>query len=98
MPDQDMVYRFNSIATGSSDIGSFVARMQGELAAIEAEANRLRATWDGATQQAYTTQQTKWDAAADQITVLLNTLSQVVAASGTNMAARDAQHTAMFGG
>ena len=67
-----LLVNFDSLSNAGADIDRAVKELQSRLDEVERDGDRLMATWDGKAQQAYLERQKKWQAAAADLTIILN--------------------------
>ena len=91
MGSSEIKVTFSALATAQSDIVSTTARINSQLADLKQFLAPMAATWHGASAEAYQVQQRKWDAAAEDLTIVLGKVGAAVGAG--NEAYQHAENT-----
>ena len=76
--DGMLLVNFGSLQQAASDIERALNTLRSQLEQLEADGKRLYDSWDGAAKQAYTVRQQKWQAAAADLTSILQNIKGAV--------------------
>ncbi|MBV7294692.1 WXG100 family type VII secretion target [Corynebacterium sp. TAE3-ERU12] len=79
-------YNFGGIAAGVDDIRGTSARIQGLLDELKARIQPMVATWEGESATAYQDAQHRWDTAAAELNLILESIARVVGEGNDRMA------------
>jgi early secretory antigenic target protein ESAT-6 len=71
MNDGHLLVNFNSLHQARLDIAKAVNKLNADLEYLEGEGKKLSGTWSGAAQQAYDDRQRKWQAASQDLQIIL---------------------------
>jgi len=66
-----LLVNFGSLSQASGDIASALSQLQTRLAEVKRDGDKLAETWQGTAKSAYYERQRKWEAAADDLTIIL---------------------------
>lgn len=87
-----------ALAATSQQLVAGAHRIGQRLDALEQELAPLRSSWSGAARGAYDTAKAQWDAAVDDMVVMLTQVGQGVQAADAAYRAADQRGAARFGG
>lgn len=85
------------LAAASDDLRAGVLALRSRLDRLEADLGPLRSEWSGQAQQAYHQAKSRWDAALEGMTLLLDDTSRAVQQADADYRAADARGAAAFG-
>lgn len=88
---------FGSLGTAVGDISAGVATQGQRLSELKGDIAPMVATWEGAAQSAYLVQQTKWDAAWDELTQALQMFQNATDTANSGYSAGESANTAAWG-
>jgi early secretory antigenic target protein ESAT-6 len=89
-------YNFPGLFAAADACNSAVKNLTGELDGLHQNVQQLMATWDGDAKLAYDQRQKEWDAAADDLSMLLGRIENALRESATKMQMREAANKAKF--
>lgn len=91
-----LLVNFGSLQQAGGDIARALNTLRTQLEQLESDGARLYQSWDGAAQQAYTERQKKWQAAATDLTNILQNIKGAVDRSAEDYLATERQATQRF--
>ncbi|MEJ5997555.1 WXG100 family type VII secretion target [Corynebacterium sp. H130] len=71
-------YQFGDIEAAATDINTTAGRINGLLDDLKTGLQPMVASWEGESAQAYNEAQAKWDKAAAELNMILETISKTV--------------------
>lgn len=80
-----MRYTFGAIDGARADIAATSGNINGKLADVRSYLAPLVADWEGSASEAYQAQQAKWDAAANDLNLVLEAIGRAVGAGNDDM-------------
>ncbi|NAZ74685.1 WXG100 family type VII secretion target [Kineococcus sp. T13] len=96
MADQIRV-TFGALADAVNDISAGVAAAGNRLSDLKADIAPMVATWEGAAQNAYYAQQSKWDNAWSELTAALGDFQRATSNAASDYEAGERANTALWG-
>lgn len=96
MSDDSLVVNFAAMQQASGDISSALSKLRGSLDTLEADANKLVATWGGEAQEAYSRRQAQWRQASQDLAQMLNDIKGALDESASNYHSTEKKNTGMF--
>jgi len=76
-----LLVNFASLTQAGGDIDSALSQMQTRLAELKSDGDKLAETWQGTAKTAYYERQKQWEAAADDLTIILRQIQGALSAS-----------------
>lgn len=80
-----MRYTFGAIDGARADIAASSGNINGKLADLKSYLAPLVADWEGSASEAYQAQQANWDAAANDLNLVLEAIGRAVGAGNDDM-------------
>ncbi|QPK83574.1 WXG100 family type VII secretion target [Corynebacterium qintianiae] len=78
-------YEFGQLAGAAGDLRASVAQINRMLDDLKSGLQPMVSTWTGDAAEAYNAHQQKWDAAADDLNVILNNVAEAVEGGNDRM-------------
>ncbi|AKK10415.1 WXG100 family type VII secretion target [Corynebacterium uterequi] len=78
-------YQFGEIDSVAGDIRTTAGRIGSELDALKADLRPMVDTWEGDSSEAYQARQAEWDAAAAELNIILQSITQALSEGNTAM-------------
>ena len=91
-------YNFPELTAAADSVSSEVKKMTGELEGLKQTIDPMLSTWDGDARTEYYQRQTEWDAAANDLRDLLNSIEKALREAAAKMMARERANTQKFSG
>ena len=97
MTDDTLVVNFVALEQASSDIGTAIATIGGQLDELERDAAPLVARWGGEARDAYAARQARWQRAAADLTAILRSIQQAIDESAADYLSTERRNASLFG-
>jgi WXG100 family type VII secretion target len=91
-------YMFSDLESLSAVILKAHGQVEQLKGDIRSSASTLQADWSGTASESWSTVQTKWDGACDNLVVALNQLGTTVRANSSAMSETETSNTKLFSG
>jgi WXG100 family type VII secretion target len=96
MADGQLLVNFGALQQGVADINKAISNMQNQLDQLQRDAAPLVSTWAGAAQEAYQQRQSKWTAASQDLTQILQNIRGALQESAESYQTTEKQATQRF--
>jgi early secretory antigenic target protein ESAT-6 len=91
-----LVVNFAALSQASGDIQKALGTLESELGQLERDAAPLMSTWEGDAQEAYLARQTKWRAAAQDLSNILRDIKAALDESAGDYMSTEKRATTLF--
>jgi len=96
MPQAEVLVNFPAMQQGVSDVRAGWNNINAQLDDLKAYLAPMRNTWTGSAREAYDAEQTKWDAAAADLTQILNRIGQALQTAHDDFTTGENRNTGLF--
>jgi WXG100 family type VII secretion target len=93
----EILVTFASIAEAASNTNSTVSSMNSELDDLKSAVAKVTADWTGQAAEAYQQQQAQWNSAQQDLTAVLQKISQVLEQAGDAYQSTESSNAASWG-
>lgn len=96
MPEAEVLVNFPAMRQGVDDVHAGWNNINAQLDDLRAYLAPMRNTWTGAAREAYDLEQRKWDAAAADLTQILNRIGASLQTAHDDFSTGETRNTGLF--
>ena len=96
MPQSEVLVNFPAIQQGVGDIRAGWNNISAQLDDLRSYLAPMRSTWTGQARDAYDSEQAKWDAAAADLTQILNRIGLALQGAHDDFTTGETRNTGLF--